>query len=87
MQLRSIAELRAIVGDDGKDWSDEELLAADAEAAVFADLIVATRIDQLRPAEARLREAAHRATEEIRLAPRRARYDREARRRAERRSA
>jgi hypothetical protein len=85
MASRTLDELRAIVGEDGAAWSDEQLFAAEASAQRLALCLVGRRMDDLNPGPAARRADARRAATDIVLEKRRARYarERQARRRKE----
>lgn len=54
-RIRTLEELRAIVGEDGKDWTDEQLLAAEQHAQQRAYLTVAAWMDRKRSGSPRHR--------------------------------
>ena len=74
MRLRTVAELRAIVGEDGARWSDAALLAMDAHAASIEPLLVGAQVDRLDPVAAQQRAQAADAASHVLLDRRRARY-------------
>jgi hypothetical protein len=80
--VRSIEELRAIVGEAGQDWTDAQLLRAAEATRRHAQIIVGAWRDGLDPVGAQRRVQIHVLQERARLAPRRARYARERRRSA-----
>lgn len=77
MHLRSIQELRAIVWDEGKDLSDEQLHALDRQSAQLYEFFHGAYLDLVDPSGAgRRRRGSEIAAEELR-ARRRAKYERE----------
>lgn len=77
MRIRTIEELRALVGAAGNDLTDAQLLGL-ADATRGHALILAGAWRDLRdPDGARRRTRIHLLREHERLAPRRARYARE----------
>jgi hypothetical protein len=85
MPTRTIEELRALVGDAGRDLSDAQLLRMADATKLHALIIVGFHLDQLNPEEARRRELRQRLMATQALAPRRARYARERERRLQKR--
>lgn len=85
--MRTLAELRAIVGDSGPDLSDEQLQRLDVATDVFAACIVGQEMDRRDPAAAAARREQERMQLERDLAPRRRKYAREKARARMRRSA
>ena len=77
MRLRTVAELRAIVGAAGAAWSDAQLLAADAHAAGVEQLLLGALIDRRDPAAAQRRQAVVEVASQGVLDRRRVRYARE----------
>lgn len=75
--MKTVAELRAIVGDDGRDLSDETLRQWDLHSARVADVVRRVYLDRVDPAGApQRRRGSEIAAEELR-AKRRAKYERE----------
>lgn len=84
MLRRTVEELRAIVGEDGRDVSDEQLLAWDAQAIVLVDLVWGLHRDRHDPVGAADRRRVAEAPVLAMRARRRVKYERE---RARRRTA
>lgn len=76
MPIRTLAELRALVGAAGRDWTDAELLRAAEATRQHAGLIVSAWRDGLDPVGAQRRVQIGLLRDRTRLAPRRARYPR-----------
>lgn len=78
MRIRTVEELRAIVGEDGREFSDEQLLDMDLKAARLADVVRGGYLDRVDPAGAaqRRRTGSVLAVERLRV-ERRRRYERE----------
>lgn len=77
MPIRTLEDLRALVGQAGKDLTDAALLRLAEATRRHALIIAGTWRDRLDPEGSRRRARIHLLQERERLAPRRARYARE----------